>query len=100
MAVNLRQEARGRECQIRVPGVCNHNPETTVLCHIHVPSLSGGMGKKSHDVFASYGCSACHDFVDGRTGNATIFSRRQYLYEGCFRTQKILMGEGKIGIRD
>ncbi len=28
---NLRKEARGRECQVRIYGVCNGNPETTVL---------------------------------------------------------------------
>jgi Protein of unknown function (DUF1364). len=25
---NLRKEARGRECQVRIYGVCNGNPET------------------------------------------------------------------------
>ena len=30
---NLRKEARGRECQVRIYGVCNGNPETTVLAH-------------------------------------------------------------------
>ena len=28
---NLRKEARGRESQVRIYGVCNGNPETTVL---------------------------------------------------------------------
>ncbi len=23
---NLRKEARGRDCQVRIPGVCNGNP--------------------------------------------------------------------------
>lgn len=27
---NLRKEALGRECQVRIYGVCNGNPETTV----------------------------------------------------------------------
>lgn len=27
---NLRKEARNRECQVRIYGVCNGNPETTV----------------------------------------------------------------------
>ena len=30
---NLRKEARGRECQVRIYGICNGNPETTVLAH-------------------------------------------------------------------
>ncbi|TBL26445.1 DUF1364 family protein, partial [Escherichia coli] len=30
---NLRKEARGRECQVRISGICNGKPETTVLAH-------------------------------------------------------------------
>ncbi|EFH2748188.1 DUF1364 family protein, partial [Escherichia coli] len=26
---NLRKESRGRECQVRIYGICNGNPETT-----------------------------------------------------------------------
>ncbi|EJS0599573.1 nuclease domain-containing protein, partial [Escherichia coli] len=25
---NLRKESRGRECQVRIYGICNGNPET------------------------------------------------------------------------
>lgn len=28
---NLRKEAKGRECQVRLPGICNGNNETVVL---------------------------------------------------------------------
>ena len=31
--VNLRKAAKGQMCQIRIPGSCNHNPETSVLAH-------------------------------------------------------------------
>ncbi|MWQ11334.1 nuclease domain-containing protein, partial [Glaesserella parasuis] len=27
--IDLRKEAKGRECQVRLPGVCNFNAETT-----------------------------------------------------------------------
>ncbi len=91
--MNLKKQAKGRQCQIRTD-VCNKNPETVVLCHIHKPSLvGGGTGKKPDDIFGAHGCSACHDFVDGRTGKTTIFVRLQFLYEGCFRTMKILLDE-------
>lgn len=33
---DLRKAARGRECQVRIPGVCNGNPETSVLAHIRL----------------------------------------------------------------
>ena len=96
---NLRQEAKGRECQIRTYK-CNRNPETTVLCHVHKPSIGGGMGLKANDMLAAHGCSACHDYVDGRD-NATMASKPErdtYLMEGVLRTLKLLLGEGKIGV--
>lgn len=95
---NLRKAAKGESCQIR-SAVCNHNPETTVLCHIHKPSISGGTGLKAHDLLAAWGCSACHDLVDGkRTGKNMMLrpERDLLLYEGILRTQKILIDEGII----
>jgi hypothetical protein len=60
----LRQSARGEDCTFQIPGVCNHDPETTVLCHL--PDESHGMGRKSDDFCSAYGCSNCHDAIDGR----------------------------------
>jgi hypothetical protein len=100
MAVNLRQEAKGRECQARVPGKCNNNPDTVVLCHLHKPSISGGMGLKANDFFAYYGCSACHNVLDQRD-RSTVWGDWQldiWIYEAILRTQKILLDEGKIGM--
>ncbi|WP_170709125.1 nuclease domain-containing protein, partial [Escherichia coli] len=31
--IDLRKAARSRACTVRIPGVCNHNPETSVLAH-------------------------------------------------------------------
>ncbi|HFR8650170.1 TPA: nuclease domain-containing protein [Escherichia coli] len=39
---DLRKAARGRECQVRIPGVCNGNPDTSVLAHIRLPVVRGG----------------------------------------------------------
>jgi len=96
---NLKRKAQGRECQIRSPK-CNHDPETTVLCRVHKPSISGGIGLKGNDMLASWGCSSCRDYVNGR-GNMSLYSRIErdiFLYEGVFRTLKILLDEGKIGV--
>jgi hypothetical protein len=62
----LRREARGQECQIRLPGICNFDPATTVLAHYRLIGLSG-MGYKADDEIAAYACSACHDAVDRRS---------------------------------
>lgn len=101
--MNPREEARGKECQIRIPGVCNGNNETVVLCHLNNKRLFGvGTGQKVPDIFGAWGCSACHDVVDGRTmwtecedRAAELLVDKQF-YEGVFRTQNILLNEGKI----
>jgi hypothetical protein len=92
----LRKSAQGQECQIRIPGVCNGNPETTVLAHLN----GGGMGAKRSDIHAAYACSDCHDFVDGRSGhdNREQSNRVIYHLQGVIRTQEIMLKEGLIKI--
>lgn len=99
--MNLRKEAKGRECQIRIPGVCSGNSETVVLCHIHKPSISGGTGLKAHDLLAAWGCRACHDVVDmrDRKNEKHGYTWDQIeigFYLAIFRTQSILLDEGKF----
>jgi len=62
----LLASAKGKDCQLRIPGVCNGNPETVVWCHLNGQEYGKGMGHKSHDIFGFYGCSSCHDLYDGR----------------------------------
>jgi hypothetical protein len=64
--MNLRKAAQGRDCMVRLEGICNHNPETTVLAHIRMPGLSG-MGIKADDLLGAWACSACHDAIDRRS---------------------------------
>ena len=59
----LRKSARGQECLVRIPGVCNRNPETVVLAHLG----GGGIGRKKNDLHAAFCCSGCHDEIDRRT---------------------------------
>jgi hypothetical protein len=89
----IRQSARGEDCLIRIPGYCNFNSETTVLCHKN----GGGAGMKSNDIHGAYGCSSCHDVIDGRI--QTEFTQdeiRVMFYEGIFRTQLILIDKELI----
>lgn len=98
MKINYRREARGRECQVRLP-CCNGNPETTVLAHLS----GGGMGAKRHDLHGAWACSACHDAIDGRA-KAFDYDGSQFLphnlksihMAAVIRTQEALMAEGKL----
>lgn len=95
--MNLRREARGRECQVRLPHVCNGNSETVVLAHFRMIGLSG-MGIKPDDIFGAWCCSACHDVVDKRRFVKDLdptFIRLAHAL-GVFRTQQILKDEGKL----
>lgn len=87
---DLRKLAKGQDCMIRIPGVCNHNPETTVLAHYRLAGTCG-TGIKPPDTMAAWACSACHDFADGRAAYAggvsmPTWQRRLYHAEGVMRT--------------
>mgnify|MGYP000498261172 CR=1 FL=1 len=57
----ITNSARGENCTLRIYGVCNGNPETTVFAH----AKGGGMGMKAHDIHGCYACSSCHEWIDG-----------------------------------
>jgi len=82
----LQKLARGQPCLVRIPGVCNGNPETTVLAHIRRQNV-GGMGLKPPDLIGAWACSDCHDVIDGRQKspyNSTDIAR--FEAEGLVRT--------------
>ena len=58
----LRASARGQQCTLQFPTVCNHDPATTVLAHL--PSMVKGMGNKGDDFHAVFACSNCHRRLD------------------------------------
>jgi len=92
--INLRKEAKGRDCQIRVPGFCYHSSETVVGCHF---PINKGIALKSHDMFIAWGCMGCHRVVD--LVEKTPFTKEQIRLmhaEGVLRTQAILIKEGKL----
>jgi hypothetical protein len=93
---DLRKEARGRGCTVRLPGVCNHNSETVVLAHIRMAGVSG-MGMKADDLLGAWACSACHDAIDRRshTELERDYVRLAHL-EGMVRTIAQLRSEDLV----
>lgn len=57
----LTRSARGELCTLRITGVCNFNPETTVFAH-----TGSGTAKRRTDK-GCYACSSCHDAIDYRS---------------------------------
>ena len=94
--MNLRKEAKGRGCMVRIPGVCTHNSETVVLAHVRLTGVSG-MGMKSPDILGAWACSSCHDAIDRRahTDLDRDYVRLAHL-EGMARTIAQLEKEGLL----
>ena len=93
---NLRKLAKGQECQIRIPGACNFNSETTILAHTQIKGTHG-MGMKCPHLIGAWCCSNCHDIIDGR--KKTEFSREEianFKFEGVIRTQVALIEKGVV----
>ncbi len=96
MKRDLRKAARGRECTVRIPGICCFNPDTSVLAHYRM-SDTCGTGCKPNDQQAAIACNCCHDAIDGRI--KTDYSREELRLmhaEGVFRTQKVWREEGLL----
>jgi len=95
--MSLRTEAKGRNCMVRLPNICNFNSETVVLAHIRLAGVSG-MGMKSPDLIGAWACSACHDELDGRTHKSGLSRDELRLahFEGMARTIAQLEKEGLV----
>lgn len=85
---NLRKEARGRGCMVRLPEVCNHNSETVVLAHVRLIGISG-FGTKAPDLLGTWACSACHAYADSHHDDETNAA----FAEGVYRTLAQLIRE-------
>lgn len=95
----LRDSARGQQCTLNIVGVCNYDPETTILAHL--PDETKGMGKKADDLSSCYACGACHDVIDGRRKwpNDEQDHAEWYYRRAQTRTWRILFEHGVLAIK-
>lgn len=91
--MNLRDFARDKPCQVRLPG-CDGGGETTVLAHYRLSGVSG-IGYKPPDTIGAWACASCHREVDtSGTLGLSRNDRMLALAEGCFRTLNELHKRG------
>lgn len=90
----IRQSAKGEQCLVRIPGICNGNPESVVLAHLN----GGGAGTKKPDYQGAYACFDCHNWLDGGyvQHGATRAERDLCHLEAIIRTQEKLVEKGLI----
>lgn len=94
----LRDSARGQRCTLRLGGICNNDPATTVLAHLPGPKSAAS---KVDDWHACFACSACHDAIDGRL--RASFERRNgdvihAMLDALRETQRIWFEMGLLRI--
>ena len=95
----IRESARGEQCTVRLPGVCNHNSETVVLAHYRLLGHCG-TGIKPPDFMGAYACSACHDEVDRRTRHLEADFVQTAFAEGVMRTMAKLAEQGLLKVNE
>jgi hypothetical protein len=94
----LRLSARGEECTLQIHPYCNGDPEKTVLCHLST-AVNSGMGLKPHDFFAVYGCSSCHEVIDGKVQtDINVAEIGKIEMNALYRTQLRFFEKGLIKI--
>jgi hypothetical protein len=80
---SLRDSARGEQCTVRLGGICNHDPATTVLAHAR--DAYTGFATKANDWSAFFCCSACHEDIDRHRLDPARETRA--MYRAMQRTQ-------------
>lgn len=92
ISTKLRNSAKGQECTFQIPGVCCHDPERTVLCHIR--DEKKGLGNKADDWSAAFGCDRCHEAIDHH--KLPIDQERFYVLRALQRTWRNWIERGLI----
>lgn len=92
----IRESARGEECHVRLPHICNHNPETVVWAHANGSAAGKGIGMKSPDVLGAYACFECHREIDRQTRRMDKNEVRLAFWEGHARSVLRLLEKGLI----
>lgn len=92
--------ARGKDCTVRIPSVCNRDAETTVGAHVN--DLKFRQGHKAPNYLVARCCSSCHAVVDAErdTADFSYQTIKQMHYEGVLLSLMDYVEEGLMEIHD
>lgn len=92
----IQKFARGKDCSLRIPGVCRTTPENEDVVLAHAPYPGRG-GTRLHDWWGCPACSQCHDAVDGRGWKSidNFINQSSYIWNPAIHEwQEMLIKEG------
>ncbi len=83
-------------CLVRIPGVCNNDPSTTVGAHLN----GSGLALKALDIHLADCCAACHEWLDGGYARQNVDRavRDFWHLQGVIRTQIRMVKDGTLTI--
>ena len=95
----ITESARGEECQVRIPGVCTHDPATVIWSHARWSAAGRGKAIKAVDAAGADACTSCDAVYDGQCKPPHGMTRDQVDADWCqghFRSLVILEKKGLI----
>lgn len=95
----VRLSANGEFCQVRIPGICTHDPATTIWSHYRGQAGGKGMGHKSDDLCGAYACTSCDAVYDGHRPPPEGWTRQDVdlaWFEGHIRSLVVAKRKGVI----
>lgn len=90
------RSAQGQPCFLALPGICNHNPETTVWAHLNGAAFGKGAGVKAHDIAGFPACSDCHFAYDQHKTGLTDAELSQALLRAVVNSWVMLIERGIV----
>ncbi len=79
---------------MRIPDVCNGNPETVVAAHSNQYVHGKGGALKAHDCFVAWACSDCHRELD--QGNQLNYEQKAHYWQRGFERTLLAAVEQEI----
>jgi hypothetical protein len=90
----IRNSARGEECTLHLD-CCTWDNEQTVYDHLRYFNQAG-IGEKPDDLCGVYGCFACHNAIDGRSGDPWGY---EDIVRAWMKTIKRLRAKGLVSTK-
>ena len=90
------RSAQGQPCFLSLPGICNHNPETTVWAHLNGAAFGKGGGIKAHDIAGFPACSECHFAYDQHKTGLTDADLADVLLRAVVNSWVMLIERGIV----
>lgn len=90
------RSAQGQPCFLSLPGICNHNPETTVWAHLNGAAFGKGGGIKAHDIAGFPACFSCHTAYDQHKTGLTDAELAEALLRAVVNSWVMLIDRGIV----